>query len=129
MNGHNHAVPSTEMESNVQEDKFDENKLLTLLQQLETQTPSIPDKVLEEIMSSKGMRSDDVRITRLVALAGQKFLSDILDDVWRLNKLKGSAQNSRSSKNKDKKATLTTEDIKSALGQRSIQVNKPPYYV
>ena len=41
MNGHNHAVPSTEMESNVQEDKFDENKLLTLLQQLETQTPSV----------------------------------------------------------------------------------------
>jgi len=126
MNGEDHVVPSP---TNVQENEFDESRLLTLLQQLETQTPSIPDKVLEEIMSSKGMRTDDVRITRLVALAGQKFLSDILDDVWRLNKLKGSAQNSRSTKNKDKKATLTTEDIKSALGQRGIQVNKPPYYI
>merc|ERR1712096_568659 len=102
-NGEDHVVPSP---TNVQENEFDESRLLTLLQQLETQTPSIPDKVLEEIMSSKGMRTDDVRITRLVALAGQKFLSDILDDVWRLNKLKGSAQNSRSTKNKDKKLEL-----------------------
>ena len=47
MNGQDHVVPSTAMESNVKTDKFDENKLLTLLQQLETQTPSVSISTLK----------------------------------------------------------------------------------
>lgn len=40
---------------------------------------------------------------RLIALASQKFVADIINDTMQLNKMKGSAQASRSSKAKEKK--------------------------
>ena len=40
---------------------------------------------------------------RLIALAAQKFVADIVNDTMQLNKMKGSAQASRSSKSKEKK--------------------------
>jgi transcription initiation factor TFIID subunit 10 len=65
-----------------------------------------------------------------VSLAAQKFISDIANDALQHCKSRSSAQPNKSSKNvKDKKYTLTMEDLAPALNEYGITVKKPPYFV
>lgn len=122
------STPSTEEEGEEQAPVIEDEKFLTLLQHLEQHAPSIPDSVTEHYLNRAGMNTDDTRIVRLVSLAGQKFLSDILNDAWRLSKLKVSAQAARSNKNKEKRSALVVEDVASALQERGITLHRSPYY-
>jgi transcription initiation factor TFIID subunit 10 len=64
-----------------------------------------------------------------VSLAAQKFISDIANDALQHCKTRSSAQPSKSTKGKDKKYTLTMEDLSPALAEYGITVKKPPYFV
>jgi transcription initiation factor TFIID subunit 10 len=96
--------------------------------QLEEYTPTIPDSVTTHFLSTAGLQTDDPRIVRLVSLATQKFISDIANDALQHCKMRGAGQ-AASKKTKDRKFTLTSEDLSQALSDHGITLKKPPYYV
>jgi len=96
--------------------------------QLEDYTPTIPDSVTGYYLNRAGFEASDPRIVRLVSLAAQKFVSDIANDALQHCKMRASGQSSKSKQGKDKKFTLTMEDLSPALSEYGISVKKPQYY-
>ncbi|EFX87579.1 hypothetical protein DAPPUDRAFT_43232 [Daphnia pulex] len=103
--------------------------LSDFLMTLEDYTPTIPDAVTCSYLASSGFEASDPRIVRLVSIAAQKFISDIVNDALQHCKMRG-ANTVQSSKNKtkDKRYVLTMEDLAPALAEYGIQIRKPPYY-
>ncbi|XP_044160013.1 transcription initiation factor TFIID subunit 10 isoform X2 [Bufo gargarizans] len=102
--------------------------LVDFLMQLEDYTPTIPDAVTGYYLNRAGFEASDPRIIRLISLAAQKFISDIANDALQHCKMKGTASGSSRSKSKDKKYTLTMEDLSPALSEYGINVKKPHYF-
>ncbi|XP_026769981.1 transcription initiation factor TFIID subunit 10 isoform X2 [Pangasianodon hypophthalmus] len=102
--------------------------LADFLMQLEDYTPTIPDAVTGYYLNRAGFEASDPRIIRLISLAAQKFVSDIANDALQHCKMKGTASGSSRSKTKDKKYTLTMEDLTPALSEYGINVKKPYYF-
>ncbi|KAL5013619.1 hypothetical protein ScPMuIL_007889 [Solemya velum] len=102
--------------------------LIDFVQHLEDYAPTIPDSVTSYYLSRAGFQSNDPRITRLISLSAQKFISDIVNDALQHCKMKASGQSSKI-KGKEKKLTLTLEDLTPALAEYGINVKKPAYYV
>ncbi|XP_057237613.1 transcription initiation factor TFIID subunit 10 [Malurus melanocephalus] len=102
--------------------------LVDFLMQLEDYTPTIPDAVTGYYLNRAGFEASDPRIIRLISLAAQKFISDIANDALQHCKMKGTASGSSRSKSKDKKYTLTMEDLTPALAEYGINVKKPHYF-
>ncbi|XP_015672786.1 transcription initiation factor TFIID subunit 10 [Protobothrops mucrosquamatus] len=102
--------------------------LVDFLLQLEDYTPTIPDAVTGYYLNRAGFEASDPRIIRLVSLAAQKFISDVANDALQHCKMKGTASCSSRNKSKDKKHTLTMEDLAPALAEYGINVKKPHYF-
>ncbi|XP_074073578.1 transcription initiation factor TFIID subunit 10 [Macrotis lagotis] len=102
--------------------------LVDFLMQLEDYTPTIPDAVTGYYLNRAGFEASDPRIVRLISLAAQKFISDIANDALQHCKMKGTASGSSRSKSKDRKYTLTMEDLTPALSEYGINVKKPHYF-
>ncbi|XP_020628032.1 transcription initiation factor TFIID subunit 10-like [Orbicella faveolata] len=102
--------------------------LAEFLTQLEDYTPTIPDAVTAFYLNRSGFDSTDPRVVRMISLAAQKFVSDIANDALQHCKMRGSGQSSRKS-GKDKRYTLTMEDLTPALSEYGITVRKPPYFI
>ncbi|XP_077323947.1 transcription initiation factor TFIID subunit 10-like [Lithobates pipiens] len=102
--------------------------LVDFLMQLEDYTPTIPDAVTGYYLNRAGFEASDPRIIRLISLAAQKFISDIANDALQHCKMKGTASGSSRNKSKDKKYTLTMEDLSPALAEYGINVKKPHYF-
>ncbi|KAF5918798.1 hypothetical protein HPG69_005836 [Diceros bicornis minor] len=102
--------------------------LVDFLMQLEDYTPTIPDAVTGYYLNRAGFEASDPRIIRLISLAAQKFISDIANDALQHCKMKGTASGSSRSKSKDRKYTLTMEDLTPALSEYGINVKKPHYF-
>ncbi|XP_011409627.1 PREDICTED: transcription initiation factor TFIID subunit 10-like [Amphimedon queenslandica] len=104
-----------------------ELSLVDFCTQLEDYTPTIPDAVTQHYLQMSGLNTDDPRIIRLVSLAAQKFLSDIINDSLQHCKMRGAPQGSRKG-TKDKRYVLTMEDLSPALAEYGINVRKPMYF-
>ncbi|KAF7210201.1 transcription initiation factor TFIID subunit 10 isoform X2 [Nothobranchius furzeri] len=102
--------------------------LADFLMQLEDYTPTIPDAVTGYYLNKAGFEASDPRIIRLISLASQKFISDIANDALQYCKMKGTASGSSKSKTKEKKYTLTMEDLTLALSEYGVNVKKPYYF-
>lgn len=102
--------------------------LCDFLTQLEDYTPTIPDAVTSYYLQTAGFDTEDPRIVRLISLAAQKFISDVANDALQHCKTRSSAQNTKA-RLKDRRYTLTLEDLTPALAEYGIVVRKPPYYV
>lgn len=102
--------------------------LADFLMQLEDYTPTIPDAVTGYYLNRAGFEASDPRIIRLISLASQKFISDIANDALQYCKMKGTASGSSRNKTKDKKYTLTMEDLSPALSEYGVNVKKPYYF-
>ncbi|XP_071331837.1 transcription initiation factor TFIID subunit 10 [Trachinotus anak] len=102
--------------------------LADFLMQLEEYTPTIPDAVTGYYLNRAGFEASDPRIIRLISLASQKFISDIANDALQYCKMKGTASGSSRNKTKDKKYTLTMEDLTPALSEYGVNVKKPYYF-
>lgn len=102
--------------------------LSDFLQQLEDYTPTIPDAVTGFFLNSSGFDASDPRVLRLISLAAQKFISDIANDALQHCKVRSSNQPSKT-KGKDRRYTLTMEDLSPALAEYGITVRKPHYFV
>ncbi|XP_077998529.1 transcription initiation factor TFIID subunit 10-like [Glandiceps talaboti] len=101
--------------------------LAEFLQQLEDYTPTIPDAVTGYHLNRSGFDASDPRVVRMISLAAQKFISDIVNDALQHCKMRGSGQSSRKI-GKDKRYTLTMEDLTPALMEYGINVKKPYYF-
>lgn len=66
-------------------------------------------------------------MSRLLSLAAQKFISDVVNEAFTHCKMKGQATQGKT-KVKDKKYTLTIEDLIPVLNEHGITIKKPPYY-
>ncbi|XP_017858298.1 PREDICTED: transcription initiation factor TFIID subunit 10b [Drosophila arizonae] len=98
--------------------------------QLEDYTPLLPDAVTSHYLNMGGFHADDKRIVRLISIATQKYMSDIIDDALQHSKARTHMQNSNTpggSKAKDRKFTLTMEDLQPALADYGINVRKMDY--
>jgi len=121
-------------DNNTELDRHDEpiptsgTNLAEFLNQLEDYVPTIPDAVTVSYMQRAGFETIDPRVVRLISLASQKFVSDIAHDALQHCKMRGSGQSSRKS-GKDKRYTLTMDDLAPALKEYGIHVKKPPYFV
>lgn len=102
--------------------------LSDFLQQLEDYIPTIPDAVTAFYLNSSGFDASDPRVLRLISLAAQKFISDIANDALQHCKVRSSNQPSKT-KGKDRRYTLTMEDLSPALAEYGITVRKPHYFV
>ncbi|OBA23215.1 transcription initiation factor IID, TAF10 subunit [Metschnikowia bicuspidata var. bicuspidata NRRL YB-4993] len=53
--------------------------------------PIIPDAVTDYYLSKNGFESADVRVKRILALATQKFISDIAQDAYEFSRIRSSS--------------------------------------
>ncbi|KAE8746991.1 hypothetical protein FOCC_FOCC006246 [Frankliniella occidentalis] len=102
--------------------------LSDFLMQLEDYQPTIPDAVTGFYLNSAGFEATDPRIVRLVSLAAQKFISDVANDALQHCKTRTSNQANKT-KGKDRRFTLTMEDLSPALAEYGITVKKPHYFM
>ena len=94
----------------------------------------IPDSLMDYYMMKAGVVCDDVRLKRLIALLGQKFISDIANDAMHFHKMRQSSgsTNMTSANNRiggAKKNTLSIEDLAAALSEYGINIKRPSYYM
>jgi len=98
------------------------------LGQLEDYSPTLPDSVANHYLHLTGFESSDPRMSRLISIAAQKFISDIVNDAFTHCKLKGQIPVGKT-KVKDKKYVLTMEDLVPVMNDYAITLRKPPYFV
>ncbi|XP_055545188.1 transcription initiation factor TFIID subunit 10-like [Wyeomyia smithii] len=120
------------------EDRTQGQILSDFLVQLEDYTPTIPDAVTSYYLNSAGFEASDPRIVRLISIAAQKFISDVANDALQHCKTRtsnapntshGSSKNQNAKLAKDRKYTLTMEDLQPALNDYGITVRKAHYFV
>ncbi|CAJ2634120.1 transcription initiation factor TFIID subunit 10-like isoform X2 [Trifolium pratense] len=61
----------------------DDSALSDFLSSLTDYTPTIPDELVEHYLAKSGFQCPDVRLTRLVAVATQKFVAEVAGDALR----------------------------------------------
>ena len=125
--------------------------LKEILEMMDEYAPIIPDAVTDYYLAKNGFECSDKRIKRLLALATQKFISDIAGDAYEYSRIRSSSavynssnpqvraralaasqlgvQNTTgSSGNNQGKIVLTMNDLSSALGEYGLNINKPDFY-
>ncbi|KAH9390005.1 Transcription initiation factor TFIID subunit 10 [Tyrophagus putrescentiae] len=100
--------------------------LIDFLQFLEDYKPSIPDSVTAHYMNSAGFAANDPRVLRLVSIASQKFIADIANDALQHCKMRTVLAQTKKG-TKDKRYTLTFEDLSPTLLEHGIDAKKPQY--
>jgi transcription initiation factor TFIID subunit 10 len=93
---------------------------------MENCRPIIPDALTDHYLARAGLECEDVYIKRLLALAAQKFISDVATDAYQYCKIR---QQGNRDKRKDRRTVLTIEDLASALSEHGINIRKPEYYM
>ena len=62
-------------------DGMTEEEIAAFLESLDECTPTIPDGLTNHYLKQSGIKEPDVRITRLISLAAQKFVTQIAQDA------------------------------------------------
>ncbi|KAG0543538.1 hypothetical protein BDA96_02G198700 [Sorghum bicolor] len=108
----------------------DEAALTEFLSSLMDYTPTIPDELVEHYLGRSGFHCPDLRLTRLVAVATQKFLSDIASDSLQHCKARVAApiKDNKSKQPKDRRLVLTMDDLSKALREHGVNLKHPEYF-
>ncbi|XP_073288093.1 transcription initiation factor TFIID subunit 10-like isoform X2 [Primulina huaijiensis] len=95
----------------------DDAALTDFLTSLMDYTATIPDELVEHYLAKSGFQCPDVRLTRLVAVATQKFIADVATDALQRCKARQSSivKDKRDKQQKDKRLILTVDDLSKAL--------------
>lgn len=81
-------------------------------------------------MCRSGVATKDDRIIKLVALAAQKFVSDVaVDAMNHCRQRQAGSQTAKKGAGKDKRHVLCNVDLQAALKEHGVNTNKPPYYI
>jgi len=90
---------------------------------------TIPDDVLQYYLNRTGYNCSDPRINHIIALAAQKFISEIANDALQYCKIRQSSPAYKDLKNKGKgRYVLTMEDLSLSFKEYGINVKKPEYF-
>ena len=113
-------------------DGMTEEEIAAFLESLDECTPTIPDGLTNHYLKQSGIKEPDVRITRLISLAAQKFVTQIAQDARQCaqqrSEMMAREKRERGYDARDKRAVLTMEDVSAALGEYGVDVRKPPYF-
>ena len=82
--------------------------------------PTIPDEVVSHLLDRSGANLSDPSLVRLVGLATQHFLYDLLTDARQIQRL-------RTKDKKEHTAELMLGDLAMALQQQGISIAKPEF--
>ncbi|KAI6149807.1 transcription initiation factor TFIID 23-30kDa subunit-domain-containing protein [Pisolithus tinctorius] len=132
------AGPSTQYQTRqAAEEARKDRTLAEFLLMLDEYEPLIPAEVTDYYLQRVGFECDDVRLKRLLALAAQKFVSDIAADAYQHARIRTNAAGGRTRVNptgsgaaKDKtRTTLTMDDLGAALAEYGINAKKPDFYL
>lgn len=120
--------------------------------QLKDVHTTLPETVVNHYMKKTGFIVNDPKLVKIISIASQKFISEIVNDVMQHHKLKskttvqGNAANASASNTNanqgstnqaqgsgaNKNATglvLTLEDLSNVLSEYGINVKKPYYFM
>jgi transcription initiation factor TFIID subunit 10 len=64
---------------------FSDKNFQSFYQGLQSNPSIIPDKILEDLLCESGCQCPDIRLKRLIGVAAEKFILDILDDARQLS--------------------------------------------
>ncbi|KAL6556551.1 Transcription initiation factor TFIID subunit 10 [Orobanche gracilis] len=121
-------------QSSQQQSKYgrqdDDATLTEFLASLMDYTPTIPDELVEHYLAKSGFQCPDIRLTRLVAVATQKFIAGVATDALQHCKARQSAitKDKRERQQKDKRLILTMEDLSKALRKYGVNVKHQEYF-
>lgn len=95
--------------------------------------PLIPDAVVDYELARGGVETSDVKVKRLLALATQKFISQVACDAMQHAKTRQQQSAKKTVRSvrwliQDRKTTLTMEDLSAAMAEHGVTINKPEYY-
>ncbi|KAM5580872.1 hypothetical protein ABKV19_010201 [Rosa sericea] len=108
----------------------DDASLSEFLASLMDYTPTIPDELVEHNLANSGFQSPDFRLTRLVAVATQKFVAEVATDALQQCKARQAAvvKDKRDKQQKDKRPILTMEELSKALREYGVNVKHQEYF-
>ncbi|XP_058802675.1 transcription initiation factor TFIID subunit 10-like [Phymastichus coffea] len=91
--------------------------------------PTVPDAVAEKLMQVSGCLTTDPKVTKLIAVAAQTFISVVAKDAMQHYKMRGAPQSNKFRGKDEQHNTLVMEDLISSIEDRGVVVRKPPYFV
>ncbi|XP_078431429.1 transcription initiation factor TFIID subunit 10-like [Wolffia australiana] len=108
----------------------DDAPLAEFLASLMDYTPTIPDELVEHYLSRSGFQCPDLRLTRLVAVATQKFIAEVASDALQHCKARQTStiKDKRDKQQKDKRLVLTIEDLSKALREYGVNLKHQEYF-
>ncbi|KAK9143845.1 hypothetical protein Syun_013245 [Stephania yunnanensis] len=109
----------------------DDTALSDFLASLMDYTPTIPDELVEHYIAKSGFQCPDVRLIRLVAVATQKFITEVATDALQHCKARqtGAVKDKRDKQQKqDKRLTLTMDDLSKALREYGVNMKHQEYF-
>ncbi|KAG4974652.1 hypothetical protein AAZX31_11G186400 [Glycine max] len=108
----------------------DDSALSDFLASLMDYTPTIPDELVEHYLAKSGFQCPDVRLTRLVAVATQKFVAEVAGDALQHCKARQATipKDKRDKQQKDKRLVLTMEDLSKALREYGVNLRHQEYF-
>ncbi|KAK1273051.1 hypothetical protein QJS04_geneDACA016427 [Acorus gramineus] len=117
-NNNSNSNPSSSSEPRHEDD----SALSEFLSSLMDYNPTIPDELVEHYLGKSGFQCPDVRLTRLVAVAAQKFIAEVASDALQHCKARQSSVVKDKKQQKDKRLILTMEDLSKALRETALQL-------
>ncbi|KAG0495799.1 hypothetical protein HPP92_000463 [Vanilla planifolia] len=107
----------------------DEAALTEFLSSLMDYTPTIPDELVEHYLGKSGFHCPDLRLTRLVAVATQKFISEVASEALQHCKARLAAPvRDKSKQPKEKRLVLTMDDLSKALREYGVNLKHQEYF-
>lgn len=112
------------------EGRDDDAELSNFLASLMDYTPTIPDELVEHYVAKSGFQCPDVRLIRLVAVATQKFIAEVATDALQHCKARQGTiiKEKRDRQPKDKRLTLTMDDLSKALREYGVNMKHQEYF-
>lgn len=94
----------------------------------------VPDELTRNLLRKAGSDCTDIRTIRLVSLAAQKFIDDVLDEAKGVQNSRAQAPITQQKeqgyrlRDKDRRVVLLTEDLTKALQEYGLNLQRPPYH-
>jgi transcription initiation factor TFIID subunit 10 len=87
---------------------------------LDSYSPTIPEALSNHYLERSGVECKDERILKLVSLAADKVLTEILYEAKQVSKLRQQAVKNNPKKRQEMNETLELEDVAGSLTQMRI---------